>query len=135
MTSAKAAPKTWRRLCLHMFVQGTVPNVMPAAIQYIHGHVSCLYAPRSLEMRNERDAPIAGNCVVSAFGPYSPCSVTCGTVPGTETRTRTVLSPKRGAGADCPPLVNTAPCLPTVAVCPEGTAIQAGPREHLSLFA
>jgi hypothetical protein len=65
--------------------------------------------------------PIAGDCVVSAFGPFSPCSVTCGTVPGTETRTRTVLSPKRGAGADCPPLVNKAPCLPTVAVCPEGT--------------
>jgi hypothetical protein len=60
---------------------------------------------------------IAGDCVVSAFGPYSACSVTCGTTPGTQTRTRTVLSPKRGAGADCPPLVETTPCTANVA-CP-----------------
>lgn len=54
------------------------------------------------------------DCVISAFGPASQCSVTCGT--GTQIQTATVVTPPQNGGAACPSLVKTSFCF--MPACP-----------------
>jgi hypothetical protein len=49
-------------------------------------------------------------CQVSDWGAFQPCTKQCG--GGTETRTRTILTPALGGGAPCPALVETRACNP-----------------------
>jgi len=48
------------------------------------------------------------NCEVSAWSSWSTCTETCG--GGTQTRTRTVITPASNGGADCPVLEETRAC-------------------------
>jgi len=50
----------------------------------------------------------AVDCVVSEWGAFGPCSVTCGC--GVQTRTRTVVTQPQGYGAPCPRLTETTAC-------------------------
>ena len=54
------------------------------------------------------------DCAVGEFRDFSVCSNTCG--GGTQTRSRTVITPKSGNGKDCPPLSERRPC--NTQVCP-----------------
>ena len=54
------------------------------------------------------------DCAVGEFRDFSGCSNTCG--GGTQTRSRTVITPKSGNGKDCPPLSERRPC--NTQVCP-----------------
>lgn len=55
------------------------------------------------------------NCVVSQWSEWSVCS------GGTQTRTRTIITPASGGGTPCPVLEETQPCtLPLSATCFDG---------------
>ena len=54
------------------------------------------------------DNPNSVDCEVSEYGPWSECSVTCGT--GTETRNRDVTVAPLYQGAECPPLSENRTC-------------------------
>lgn len=51
-------------------------------------------------------APV--DCVVSSWSAFSPCTKPCG--GGTQTRTRTVVTPAANGGAPCPSLIDTVSC-------------------------
>lgn len=48
------------------------------------------------------------DCLISAFGPPSPCSVTCGI--GSQTATATIVRPPANGGAACPSLTQVTSC-------------------------
>lgn len=50
----------------------------------------------------------AVDCVVSDWSAWAPCDKPCGS--GSQTRTRTVITPASGGGAPCPTLEQTQPC-------------------------
>ncbi len=51
------------------------------------------------------------DCVVSEFSNWGPC------INGTQTRTRTVITPPSNGGRPCPSLVQTRPCPPDAVDC------------------
>ena len=55
---------------------------------------------------NTHSCPV--NCVVSVWGDFSACSVTCG--GGVQTRTRSVVTPASDGGDDCPSLTEDQNC-------------------------
>jgi Spondin-like TSP1 domain len=58
--------------------------------------------------------PVPVNCVVSSWSEWSVCDQTCG--GGTQTRTRTVITPASNEGTPCPILSESRPC--NTQVCP-----------------
>jgi len=66
-------------------------------------------------------APVATDCVVSAWSAWSPCSSPCGS--GTQTRTRTVVTPAANGGKPCPVLSETNPC--NTQPCPVDCVVSA----------
>ena len=61
------------------------------------------------------------DCAVGEFRDFSGCSNTCG--GGTQTRSRTVITPKSGNGKECPPLSEIRPC--NTQVCPVNCEVSA----------
>ena len=61
------------------------------------------------------------DCAVGEFRDFSVCSNTCG--GGTQTRSRTVITPKSGNGKECPPLSETQPC--NTQICPVNCEVSA----------
>jgi len=70
-----------------------------------HGGAAC---PALTESRscNTHNCPV--DCVVNEYGAWSTCTRSCG--HGTQTRTRTVQTPRAHNGAVCPALEETTPC-------------------------
>jgi hypothetical protein len=52
--------------------------------------------------------PCPRDCVVSSYGPFGACSLPCG--GGTQTRTRTIITPAANGGQACPILSETISC-------------------------
>lgn len=80
--------------------------VTPAA----NGGAAC---PVLEEMQSCNEQPCPVDCVVSDWSEWGTCSATCG--GGTQTRTRTVVTPAAFGGAPCPAMseyqsCNTQPC-------------------------
>ena len=71
----------------------TRPVLTPAA----YGGAAC---PALVESEACNTQPCAVDCVVSDWSTWSTCSATCG--GGTQTRTRTVLTPPSNGGLACP---------------------------------
>jgi len=76
-----------------------------AVVQPSLGGALC---PMALETRLCNETPCPKDCVVSAWGSYGKCSVSCGR--GFQTRHRHVLSASIGAGATCPTLSSAQEC-------------------------
>jgi hypothetical protein len=53
--------------------------------------------------------PCPTDCVMGEWGPWSPCSVSCGT--GVQTRTRPILQPPTGGGLACGPTMEQQACV------------------------
>ena len=68
---------------------------------------------------NTQACPV--DCVVSAWSAWSACSTSCG--GGTQTQTRTVVTPASNGGAACPVLTNTQPC--NTQACPVDCVVSA----------
>ncbi|MDO8971013.1 MAG: T9SS type A sorting domain-containing protein [Saprospiraceae bacterium] len=64
--------------------------------------------PALSESRNCNTQPCPNDCVLSDWGPWSECSVSCG--GGTRTRTRTILVEAQNGGAPCGALSETEDC-------------------------
>ncbi len=64
--------------------------------------------PHLVETRECNTAPCAGDCVMSDWSAYSTCTATCG--GGTQTRTRSIVSPPTNNGAPCGALTETTAC-------------------------
>jgi len=60
------------------------------------------------EVQKCNTAPCPAHCQVTSWGPYSPCSKTCGN--GRKTRARTVVSKASVGGYVCPSLTESAAC-------------------------
>jgi Spondin-like TSP1 domain len=76
-----------------------------------HGGKAC---PVLSERRECQEKPCPVDCKVSNWTDWSACSAQCG--PGTQTRTRTVVTPPAHGGTACPALADTQPC--NVKPCP-----------------
>lgn len=67
------------------------------------------------------------DCVVSAYGNFSTCSLPCragdgsGTQSGVQSRSRVVVTPASGGGSECPLLVDSRVCVPEVCGLNNGT--------------
>lgn len=55
------------------------------------------------------NSELSQDCVMSKWAPWSPCSVTCGTM-AVQQRTRRILQHPRGGGRPCLSRVETKPC-------------------------
>jgi hypothetical protein len=65
------------------------------------------------QTRKCEQAPCVTDCEVSAWGPLGPCSKTCSSavvVPGTQVRTRAVVTSPLDGGKDCPALTESREC-------------------------
>ena len=54
--------------------------------------------------------PCPQDCVVSSWNAWEPCSVSCGSA-GVKRRTRSVVQAAENGGAECPSLIQMAPCV------------------------
>jgi hypothetical protein len=64
--------------------------------------------PPLTETQPCNEQPCSEDCIVSEWSAWSVCSAECG--GGTQTRTRSILSPPSGGGTPCPPLTETQAC-------------------------
>ena len=71
------------------------------------------------QTRSCNDQPCPQDCVVSNWGAFSACTVTCG--GGEKTRTRTETTPTAHGGVACPPLQETQSC--NAQACPVDCAV------------
>ncbi len=70
--------------------------------------------------KNNPPLNVPVNCTVSAWGEWSTCSASCG--GGTQTQTRTVITPAENGGTACPALTQSRSCN-TQACTPGGTPV------------
>lgn len=62
--------------------------------------------------------PAAIDCVVGSWGPWSPCTSSCGV--GSTERSRQVSVPPRNGGRPCPDLKQRRGCFGNDAICSSG---------------
>jgi len=74
--------------------------------QSMHGGAACPSSLSKTRACNTQGCPQA--CVVSAWGSWTTCSVTCG--GGRQRASRTVVTPSANGGAACPALSQTQAC-------------------------
>jgi len=85
-----------------------------------HGGQCSQPAPVSVQACKVTECPV--NCVVSSWSPWSVCNKPCGM--GSQTQTRTVLTPAAFGGTPCPAyLQQVQPC--NMAPCPQDCKVSA----------
>ncbi len=91
--------------CTQSCGNGTQTRSRSVTTSPAHGGAAC---PALDQARSCNEQPCPVDCVVSAWGAYSPCTVTCAT--GTKTRSRSVETAAQHGGVQCGNLTEVGAC-------------------------
>jgi len=92
--------------CTETCGEGTKTRLRQIITDPLHGGAECPADLTETVPCNERECPV--DCVVSEFGEWGECSVSCD--PGQQTRSRTITQESLHGGAACPDLTESRDC-------------------------